>query len=120
MLYKREGLNLIIMVDAEEREALLDQRAADPGAFEWDTFMYGYFEDLIANSDLEWIEPETALRFCGDITDAPMLGIWEHEREECQCDGCVNLQRWAFMDYQIYSVQGRLADVGRAVFQGTK
>jgi hypothetical protein len=119
MLYKIEGKGLVIKVDAEELERLRDQRAADPPAFVMDCFMYDLFEDLIANSDLEWIDPETALRLCGDLTDAPTLGIWANECGDCDCPGCATLTRWAFMDYQVCSVQGRLAAAGVATFQGT-
>jgi hypothetical protein len=116
MQYQRVGKDLIITVDDEEQEVLLDQRAADPIEFGWDTTLYGLFDDLIANSELEWIEAGEAGQ--GDITDAPMLCV----------EGVANVggtfvrawRRWAFMGYQVTTIQDRLAEDGLAVFQGTE
>ena len=117
MHYQRVGKNLVITADDEERETLLDQRKADSIAFEWDTTMYDLLGDLIANSELQWIDAGQA--GYGDLTDAPMLGVLENDGGDCQCDHCCMWTRWAFMDYQVCSVQGRLADDGRVVFQGS-
>jgi hypothetical protein len=116
MQYQRVGKDLIITVDDEEREALLDQRAADSIEFHWETTLYGLFDDLIANSELDWVEAGEVGH--GDLLDAPILRMQTWERDDCQCDGCCEWMRWAFMGYRVTSVQDRLADDGLAVFQG--
>lgn len=110
MDFNEENGNLVITVDAEERETLEDWRhgAAHSDAlvavpFESDEMMCEWFDDYLANTEFMWILPEDN----GDLTDAPMLGVYgEPER------------RFAFMDYAIVSVLGRLLDTGKAVFQG--
>jgi hypothetical protein len=62
-------------------------------------------EDLLANSELDWIQPEE----CGDLTDAPILGFRDK-------DGKAADARWGFMDYQIRSFISDLIETGQAVF----
>ena len=69
-----------------------------------DRAMYDWFEALVCNSELEWINPADT----GDLTDAPMLGIWQDDR--------MSVERWAFMDYQVRSVLADLRDKGEVVF----
>jgi len=69
-----------------------------------DKAMYDWFESLVCNSELEWINPEDT----GDLTSAPMLGIWR--------DDNMSVERWAFMDYQVRSVLADLRDKGEVVF----
>lgn len=83
-------------------------------------------ETLLANSDLQWINPEDT----GDLTDAPMLGITgEDSREESGPYGAIHtggdeqgpifapiLERWAFMDYAVRSFLDDLATNGKALF----
>lgn len=83
-----------------------------------DDTMNEWFEDMIANSELEWIDPNDT----GDLTDAPMLGItgddqiskegpygsfevgyWEDKAWYRPI-----LQRFAYMDYQVISVLSQL------------
>ena len=65
--------------------------------------LYDFFAILIANSELEWVFPEET----GDLTSAPMFGI----RDE---DGKI-IERWAYMDYQVESLLGRLLDQGEVI-----
>jgi hypothetical protein len=93
---------LIIKASPLEREAL-KELASETGEFgsvgEADAL-----EELIANSELDWISPDEM----GDLTSAPMLGLRDEE-------GRVTA-RWAFMDYQIRSFVSDLIETGKAIF----
>jgi hypothetical protein len=96
---------------------------------ESDDFMHEWFEGFIGNSDYAFTRPD----YCGALTDAPTLGIYSKERplkdsenvEFFMFAGAWDgqtwvmdvLECWAFMDYQVISVQQRLLDTGKAVFQ---
>lgn len=90
--------SLVITVGKAERKELKEAMAGSTFREE-DTL-----EHLIANSDLDWIDPAET----GDLTSAPMLGI-RNEKEEV-------VARWAFMDYQVRSFVEDLVNHGRAVF----
>lgn len=77
----------------------------DGSHLQTDAAMWDAFDRMIANSELAWISPEE----CGDLTDAPILGIHDAER------GSV-AERWGFMDYAIRSPLQDLRDTGKAVF----
>lgn len=101
------------------------------GRAEWDA-LADAFERLTCNSDLQWIAPEV----CGDLTDAPILGILGEDRwtgSHRNGDGtilvggdgrrapnhvsvCDVTERWAWMPYQVQSVLEVLRDTGEAVF----
>lgn len=119
---------LTITVTPDEREMLkrMDEEIHQ------DATMHDWFEPLIANSELEWINP----RFTGDLTSAPMLGtlgedqdaatIQEQVKEHyglvpCGFDGHFHiykpiLSRFAFMSYQVRSVLQDLRDKGEVTF----
>lgn len=128
-----EDGNLKIEADEATVAELREMRTENPDDFGSDYIMHEVFEDLTANSDLEWIDPAE----CGDLTDAPILGI---RGEEYATDemGCVGQNivgrwpdengvlktwirdvvfRWGFMDYAVRSVLDDLADQGYAIFQ---
>ncbi len=121
--------NMILHVDSEERSLLQTLKDEDPDAFGSDAFMHDWFEGFIGNSEYQWVRPEE----CGALTSAPMLGIYSEPRElregenpEVLClAGCWDgktwvedvEQAWAFMDYQVISVQEQLLETGQAVFQ---
>jgi hypothetical protein len=131
--YEVQGKNLIVMpFDNNERNELKIMRDDDPD-FASDSVMHDAFETMIANSELQWINPEDT----GDLTDAPMLGILGEETIESEpllpdfpenyglvstgnngTMGMVQpiLKRWAFMNYQIKSPLDDLVDIGQAVF----
>jgi len=72
-----------------------------------------FFESFLCNSDLDWVPPEIT----GDLTDAPILGIYEYDPELNSGDGEYYLvERWAFMDYQVKSVLEELLENGRIIF----
>ena len=120
--------DLKIMVDAEERNLLATLKEEDPEAFDRDATMLDFFEGFIGNNEFQWTRPE----YCGALTDAPMLGIYGHERalKEDEDGSFLHVvghwddttwvedvtEAWGFMDYMIISVQERLLDDGEAVF----
>ena len=125
-----DGSILRITVDDEERQLLQEEKQNNED-FESDNFMHDLFETLIGNSEYEWVGPEVV----GDLTSAPILGIWGEEIEvgdEIQEEigsgwritgangkkrfGQQIQNRWGFMAYQITSVQSELAEKGVAVF----
>lgn len=67
--------------------------------------MFDVFEKLISNSELDWIRPEE----CGDLTDAPILGIRDRDDETV-------VERWGYMDYQVKSPLNDLLNRGKARF----
>lgn len=113
---------LIITADESERS---EMREND---FKSDKALYESFEKLIANSELQWINPEDT----GDLTDAPMLGIlgdigpnvtgprilvgaWGTPPISNYFE--IN-ERWAFMDYALRSPLEDLILKGEVVFVG--
>jgi hypothetical protein len=104
MNYERNGRNLVITVDSEDQKILRKIRDEAPDEFRSDNTLYECFEELICNSELQWVDPADT----GDLTSAPMLGVLD-ESEEI-------VERWAFMDYQVRSPLEDLADSGRVVF----
>lgn len=114
---------LTIYVNAEERKFL-----DDVGNISSDAPMYDFFEHLTCNSELEWIDPSLT----GDLTSAPMLGIFGEERVFTKEDATIPHRvtgpdmiqeveaRWAFMDYAVRSVLEELRDKGQCVFVGGK
>lgn len=113
---------LTIMADEPARAAL----RSEGEYIHSDAAMLEYFDPLICNSELEWIDPADT----GDLTSAPMLGILgEVKSDELEClersFGVIHtgtnqfqpiLERFAFMDYQVRSVLEDLRDTGKAVF----
>jgi len=105
MVVMRVENGIVVAVGDDVQMRLREERLYDAALFESDSTMYEAFDWLIANSEWDWIAPEEV----GALTSAPMLGI----RDE---DGRV-IEAYAFMSYQVRSVQGDLADNGKAFFQ---
>jgi hypothetical protein len=112
-----------------EKQQWLNQEQESNEDFGSDKYLYELLEPLVCNSELQWINPSDT----GDLTSAPMLGILAGDDElvtkqegpcgatyvgrwdgEDRYDPIVN--RWAFMDYQVRSVQEELASKGLAIF----
>ena len=74
-----------------------------------DKSLYEAFDKLIANTELQWINPSE----CGDLTDAPILGIYGAGPDDKDPPVA---ERWGFMQYQVVSPLQELRDTGRAVF----
>jgi len=102
---------LTLTVDIEEQDALRELHAEDPESFGTSEHECAELESLIANSELDWVNPAQT----GDLTDAPMLGIPLDEEPLDRFTGNVS-ERWAFMSYQVRSFLHDLADKGEAVF----
>jgi len=112
---------LIISCDRQEKKALeefLEENETEMP--EWEAL-----EWLLGNSELQWVSPEDT----GDLTSAPMLGIWgEESRDKSGPCGYLMtggdekglfytpiLERWAFMSYQLRTITQDLRETGRAV-----
>lgn len=123
--FNEDRSNLILTVDAETQQYLQREQAEDE-KFDTDSYMHDLFDGFIANSEYAWISPAT----CGDLTDAPILGILSEEQKLPEGvtydDGSGWLvsgpglghrveERWGWMMYQIQSLQAELAEKGRAV-----
>jgi hypothetical protein len=117
---------LTIRADERTRVELRELLAENPDRDNlWDAF-----ENLICNSELGWIDPAT----CGDLTDAPILGVLSDERPGKGRDGdlgsgsvlvstgrdgftvCDVVERWGFMSYAVRDPLADLCDTGEAVF----
>ena len=119
--------NLKLTISEEGRKQLAEEKAEDPD-FDSDSFMYDIMEGFIGNSEFSWVNPEDI----GALTEAPCLGIlgaekvgeegvfggsWEDESGKFQTWSRPIESAWAFMDYQVTSVQEQLLDKGYAIFQ---
>lgn len=85
--------------------------------FHTDDVMYDFFNDFMANSDFSWVQPEEV----GALTSAPIIGILKEKdpTEEDPNDYVVD-EAWAFMSYQLTSVQEQLLEQGWAIFTRAK
>ena len=119
--------SLTIVADDDEQAML---REMDEKHIHADSTLFDWFEWLICNSELAWVNPADT----GDLTSAPMLGILGEQGVkditvfqenfgyvECGSDGRNTfvqpiLERWAFMDYQVRSALQDLRDHGKVVF----
>ena len=125
MTYTYNDDRLTVTADADDRAELAQLKADDPDGFGSDEYMFDFFEGLMANSELDWIDPFDT----GDLTDAPILGILGSDREFSSGpfgsvpSGFWNnhnwyrpiLRRWGFMDYAVRSMLDDLLDRGEAV-----
>ena len=121
---KDAGTLTLAADDAARAEILeLVEEEMDRG---WQWLEVEALEILIANSELQWLEPSDT----GGLTDAPILGvIGEETREKTGPFGviCVGgdekgpifspiLERWGFMQYETRSFLEDLMETGEAVF----
>ncbi len=122
-----------IKADADARKFLAEVKAERE---DWgtDTCLHDVFEGLIGNTEWEWVQPE----YVGDLTDAPMIGIYGETRAVDPSDvpesdvgmgRCVGfwddkaryepvIERYAYMDYQIRNPLDELLDTGEIFMQG--
>lgn len=98
--FNSDRSKLIIEIDDKERADILDN-FKDLNS---DSALADFLEPLICNSELNW----TSGDITGDLTDAPMLGIYD-ENDKIG-------DRWAFMDYQVVSVLQTLVNNKKVVF----
>jgi len=120
--------DLKITADEQGKAELQEMKNERPD-FDSDAVMYDVLETVVANSELNWIQPE----WVGALTDAPMLGVLSQERplkigEDAYRRSLAGhwddktwvqdvTKAWAFMDYQVRSVQQDLLEKGEAIFQ---
>ncbi len=105
----KDRTRLTITADEIERKHLRELPAdGHRDAICTDSAMVDWLENLVCNSELDWIRPEET----GDLTSAPMLGIRDAADQV--------IERWAFMDYQVRSVLEDLRDKGEVIFIGGK
>ena len=130
MDHNYDDKQLTITIDDDEKAELAEIKADDPDHFRSTDALFAFFEPLVANSELQWIDPSDT----GDLTDAPMLGILGEEGMknhtvfldnfglvECGKRGHWTyaqpiLNRWAFMDYQVDNPLEVLLNKGEIVF----
>lgn len=129
-----ENGDLVITIDADTQAHLAERQTEDD--FDSVNYMYDVFEDLVCNSNLDWISPDIT----GDLTDAPILGILGEAIPGSEGDGVLAgcyppedcpdgepvphyhpvIDRWGYMDYALKCPQEDLANHGKVVFQGAK
>lgn len=123
MRYEYDDDRLTIYADDVERAELAELTNKELVA---DKAMYELFEDLVANSELTWLNPCDT----GDLTEAPMLGILGDESiEDVGPFGAMHvgrwdgkdqyqpiLQRWGYMEYAVRSPLEDLLETGECVF----
>lgn len=132
MKYAIENGQLVITADEATILELIELRTEKPEFFASDRAMHDAFEDLIANSDLDWVEPE----YIGALTAAPILGIYgetvpsdkaPHARPVGGWHDEDGVYRhwvdpvesaWAFMDYVLRSPLEDLIENGKVIFVG--
>lgn len=135
--------NLIITLDPQDREVLQQVHDEDPEHFGHRAQEADFFEGLIANSELDWVNPADT----GDLTDAPLLGTnggdemtfivppGKKPGEVYQgplCHGFLHvggsekgthytpiLERWGWESYQVRALLQELLDHGRAVLRSS-
>ena len=99
----KDRTQLVLTVDEAERALLRELGDSDKA-------MYEFFEHLVCNSELDWVDPSMT----GDLTDAPMLGTYEYPSDGDR----VVLERWAWMSYAVRSLLEELRDKGTATLVG--
>jgi len=104
MEFIKTDKSLILKVDHDVEKMLLVQYK-DDGDIDTDDAMYEYFEDILANSEFTWIEPEEI----GALTAAPILGIYDENNKV--------IEAYEFMDYQTKSLLEDLLEYGEAKLQ---
>ena len=129
MEFTQNENQLTIIVDEDEKMQLQELKMELGSEFQSDKALHDFLEPLVANSELQWIDPKDT----GDLTDAPMLGILgEESNENTGPYGAFPvghwddkdwyqpiLQRWAFMDYQIRSPLNDLLAIGWVNFRSS-
>ena len=104
MIKHSENPDGSLNIEVTDRKALLNfikENGLDPNS---DQAMYDVFLPMLANSELDWINPED----CGALTSAPLLAILDS-------DG-LPIKVWGFMDYQVKSVVNELLEKNFVTF----
>lgn len=139
MTFTYDQNNLTILATPEEMAELRETRSEMPQFFGSGVHEAEAMESLLANSELEWINPTDT----GDLTDAPILGIMGDrdipEDQKCRAGDCFGFRcvgrwpvagrtkepmchyraivsRWGYPHYAVRSFLSDLADTGKAEF----
>lgn len=128
MKFRYDDERLVIECNKAEREELSDRLAEDEEYFKSDECLYSFFESMVIQSELCWINPSDT----GDLTEAPMLGILDFENTVREKKGPLGaydigmgeyapiLKRWAFVEYETYSPLEMLRATGKCIFISPK
>ena len=125
-LQERADLQSGLLAQRSDMNAYIEPGFSGP--FGSDEVMYEVFEDLLANSELEWTRPE----YTGALTSAPMLAIYGADKplKNGTNPDFVNItghwdgqtwyspieKSWAYMYYELDSPQDALAERGEVIF----
>ena len=106
MLIEESPRGLRLLVSPDEEATLRDWGKIRDDSIDSDSAMLDFISPEALDPDgLEWIRPEDV----GALTSAPMLG---------RRDGSGRIvDAFGFMDYQVRSVLGDLAETGEAFFE---
>jgi len=123
-----ENGELEISISLIEQRVLQIMEREDRDHFYSDVSMRDIFEDLVCNTEYEWIRPEEI----GALTSAPILGIRDEVRalredEDADFMHVVGhwddqtwvedtTRAWGFMNYQVRSPQGDLLWTRKCIF----
>lgn len=125
----RTEKGLILKADPQDIEYLQSRQNDDD--FDGDGVMFDLLEGFIANSEWDWVQPEEI----GALTNAPILGTfgqsepsvggrlagrWRDEAGVMQTWYDPVLEAYAFMDYQVRSLQSVLLEKGEAFLTSGK
>jgi len=106
--FNEDRSRLIIEVTEQEQKELRELSTFQIAS---NQALWDFLEPLVCNSELDWIQPEQ----CGDLTDAPILGIQKALPRGLGKRYSVS-ERWGYEPYQVRSPLEDLRDNGRAVF----
>jgi hypothetical protein len=124
MKFLQNDVQLTLYITDEEKAELRRMENEDPQHFGSDEAMWDFFEPMMNNSSLSWVNASDT----GDLTDAPMLGIIDYEntcKEKKGPYGAIDLgmgeyapivKRWAFVEYESTSVLNMLLTIGKCMF----
>lgn len=96
---------LILTADLQDRAYIRELKEDADNRRRGETWLEcEVLESLLANSELDWIEPEEI----GALTSAPILGLRDENGKPTAA--------WGFMDYQLRGFLDDLVNEGKAVF----
>lgn len=104
MDYEIKDDGMVLKINNADKKHILEIKKSN-GEIISDNSLCEFFDDFIANSEFDWINPE---EICA-LTDAPILGIKNENDEVVECFG--------FMDYQVTSILQALLEHGQVFMQ---
>jgi len=127
--FRNGRTKLAIKADEEDRKELTELKEYDPDKWGTTQAEIEMLETMLANSELQWIDPADT----GDLTDCPILGIVggddETTRQALGPYGAIHggadesgpffypiLERWGYTPYALRTFLEDLLEDGEAVF----